>query len=388
MKKIDLEGMGTIINPSEKNRPSPLDKKIKEDESEKFRDRERRKRKDLARRAADSVDIEKFPNLKDYIPEFFPNLEEEIKEGDREPRRGFIPSAGRMEDIPEDEDIHLTYDSVLERIKVLMHTHPAFHTHDSIIIRKYGTLHGEPSVSSEENIGRGISEEEVIKNFQEAGFCFVQKEGKPVMLVEAMIPAKDNTSGRFRIAELSSIEGRGQGGIRVEAYGERLLPADLKKVGFRQVSKESHFYISIPIEEIFKINKESRPIDEFHLHSEQSRDLGKLKNDMGPRLFLSLENYLSNLKSKTNITDKKSFYDFLSQKLGLEAGIADAGYLPYEPTFDFSKKKLKEGDTEDGDFLKKASEIEKDANWTQWIRVTLTELLNIYDPNWKTKDKK
>lgn len=338
----------------------------------------------------EKVVIEELRNLK----KDFPNLEIIEKEKEK-PTKECLPSTARMEDVSESELIWLTREAVEERLEVLMHTHPQFNVKPSIVVKEF-----KEGASRELNVRRGISSQEVVKNFENAGFSFVENEdGQVVMLVDAVIPARQNTNGRHENIYMGSLRSPG-----VIHEGAAVLPQDRRKIGFRPAKGESTHAIAIPINKLIEIHQRPAGIETMYLLRDQRiwgsylGDLNQKLNHSGktaahnafkyfefmrqdPEFGGEIERLISSSSFHGGtevLRDKKMALLDLLSKLGLKVHITNGGYFPYEPEINLSDR-LEEDEQIGRDSLKRFSDRAYEEKTGFAVGLMLEEMLMVLE---------
>ncbi len=325
----------------------------------------------------------------------FPELEIVGKENEK-PMKERLPSTASMGDVPKNELIWLTRKAVEERLEVLTHTHPQFNVKPSIVVGEF-----KGGASRELNIRRGVSSQEVVKNFENAGFSFTEDEdGQVVMLVDAVIPAQQNTNGRHKNVYMGSIRAPG-----VTYEGRAVVPQDQRKIGFRPVKRGSTHAIAIPISKLIEIHHQ-RPagIETMHFLRDQRvwgsylGDLNQKLNSVGRRATHNAFRYFEFMRQDPEfgeevkrlissssfyggaevLRDKKiALFDLLS-KFGLRIHLTNRGYFPYEPEIDFSDG-LKKDEQIDRDSLKEFSDRAYEEKTGFAVGLMLEEMLMVLE---------
>lgn len=300
-------------------------------------------------------------------PAYFAHLQIMTRE-DEKPMKERMPSNSRatkslwIGNIPSNELVWLTVGEVENRIAVLLLTHPLFNEMPSAVVQQTKQTHVGDMIS-ESNIRVGIPIQNLINNFEESGFYFVRvPSGKLSVLIDATVPASENTNGRYQNIELSA-EVWGATGIK-----SFVMPGDKKKVGFRPVTSISTHGIAIPVDKLIELHLKNAPIKSYYMGQDQSAEsAGHLLGHTLPSHYLTkvseVKQYVAKciiyhflhfrnnpkysklveaLETKTmqeplgNMREKKeTLFDWLVS-LGILLEISNDGYFPYEPVVCFS----------------------------------------------------
>src|SRR4030042_6679392 len=132
--------------------------------------------------------------LKDAFPK-----RESMREEDEKPNTEKMPSTSRMDKISSNEIIWLTRKAVEERLDVLLHTNPIFSEKGRnavALTREMETPYKGEVGTIQYNMKRPNDPGNMIEIFQQMGYKIVDDgEGNIGMVVDATIPAKNNTNG-------------------------------------------------------------------------------------------------------------------------------------------------------------------------------------------------
>lgn len=250
--------------------------------------------------------------------------------------------------VQKDELVWLTYSAIIGRIEILTHTHPIFNERPSIAQGQFEmTQTGIKSFKA--NIRKGVAPQKVIDIFEEAGYNFIEDEKRIVsMLVDATIPAFQNTNGRFQSAYIGEKINRSRG---VLYEGSAILPQDEGKLGFRPISKGSAHCIAIPVDIIIQMHQKAASIETMYLTDDQASPTTQhlfyegswVKNQVARELveyfkIMANDSEIGHIVKDIgnfsfyddNRQNKEKLFDLI-QKLSIKMYIFGRGYFPYEP---------------------------------------------------------
>lgn len=311
------------------------------------------------------------------LEERFPNLEI-IDQKDEKPRRDRIPHIPTDTSIRQDpnELIWLTTHAVKRRLEVLLYTQPRLNVRSSGAVKE--TINTpEGSRSFEMNARKGVPFQELINVLQGYGFQFIEDaQGDVVMLVDATIPAKDNTDGRLYRSNEIKQRANPRTGRLYEA--QAILPNNQHSLGLRPVDETSSHAIAISLKELFELHQSLAPVETFHfnrisplndydnitsgkLSIQERRIMGEILDSIKHTLSKdeTLREELNTLFTVPSIEalDVKSgddhrakersldlersrkIYDLLLTRFGLKRpGLLSEGKYPYEPVFLFAER--------------------------------------------------
>jgi len=284
------------------------------------------------------------------LQEVFPNLE--IIGAEQEvPRADRIPSLSSN----YDEPVWLTDKAVQDRLQVLMCSRPEFNIRPSIVA---GEFHGTSDTGlgakehKEVNIRKGVPNQETVNVFQAMGYSFVlDKQGKVVMLVDATIPRKDNTDGRFKKIHLAT---RNDTTSQTVIDGSAMVSSDMEKIGVRPADAHSRYALAIPVDKLLELHKEMAPVEVMYMGRSGPNPMMNPYRDLSindrQALFAVCDSLVALMKSDAALNQellgifklqegdqRKKLFEIFN-RLGIKAHLFGDGTLPYEPTYTFAHK--------------------------------------------------
>ena len=284
------------------------------------------------------------------LNEVFPNLE--IIGAEQE-----VPRADRIPSLSSDdnEPVWLTSKAVEDRLQVLMCSRPEFNIRPSIVA---GEFHGSSDTGlgakehKEVNIREGVPNQEIINVFQAMGYSFVlDKQDKIVMLVDATIPRKDNTDGRFKKVHLAT---RNDTASETVIDGSAMVSSDMEKIGVRPADAHSRYALAIPVDKLLELHKEIAPVEVMYMRRAGPNPMMNPYSDLSSNdrqaLFAVCDSLVALMKGDSSLhqellgmlelrkdEQRKKLFEVLN-RLGIKAHLFGDGTLPYEPTYTFAHK--------------------------------------------------
>lgn len=278
-------------------------------------------------------------------------------------RAEWIARVANMEEINPNELVHLTVSAVSSRLKVFLHTSSDFCeegplaattvTKLAMPVELANVLGSDIPITSQFNRRLPTPINEMLAKLREIGFEFVDDGQKIVMLVDVTIPAKENTNGRYAGHSEIQVEERGENSITT---GQRLKSVG---AGCRPLTPGSKEAIAIPVEKLIKLHQGRPPLSTWHFSSDQAfpwyysmakdgllnsrhRNNRAEFEQMYDNILTffrqqkaEVEQFLAVNRVRPSREQKVAFFQYLTEKLKLQARPANDGYFPNEPTFVF-----------------------------------------------------
>ena len=333
--------------------------------------------------------LRKVWNLADFAHLRIISIEDEKPMKERMPSNSRATESRWTRSTPSNELIWLTIGEVENRIEVVLHTHPLFNEIPSGIVQqtKQSSV-GE--IISESNIRIGVPMQRMINNFEESGFHFIRdSSGKLSVLIDATIPASENTNGRYQNIELGAEVWRATG---IRSF---VMPGDKKKVGFQPVTNISTSGIAIPVDKLIELHLKKAHIRSYYIGQDQSaesaghllgyfstKEVTPIKQHVAKCVMLHFHHFRNNpdystaieaLETGTLLEKKEKLFDWIGF-LEVPIGISNRGYFPYEPTISFSAN-ISKDEWLSEEFIKKIAQRSKEMRNGFPIDFTIQEIL-------------
>ncbi len=281
-----------------------------------------------------------------------------------------IPSTARMVELKNKEElIWLTGEAIEYRLEVLFHTDPKFNRRPSESAAAFreapaisrernletnnqssagdqgSELDPERTLSLQANPRTGVSVEKMSEELQKMGFHLVKgPNDEPAILVDATIPAKDNTAGRFTRAE-NTIVTTGPGTVQERTA---IISQDPDRAGFRPATEHSQAVIAIPWTKVVELHQQPGAVEYGYSELLEAPDRYD-GSDVHPgdrttahALYRWFKDRLQDEASKAQLQQIIEIPDKVEQKValmellankGLVAQLSNSGYFPYEPVY-------------------------------------------------------
>lgn len=333
-----------------------------------------------------------------------------LSKADWKPSLGTMPLFANMylyEEYAGEVDfgpIWLTRSAVLERLEVMLHTYHQFNEVPSSPTEAYDNPTGEPFqavMSMHINGRKQVDDQTMVHELGRWGFTFTNHDGEIAMLVDAHVPWYENTNGRT--SKLSVGERRIG---NMDVYGAVHIPQD-ESLGFRPVSEDTEYAISIPLDSILEIHNKLGAVETFYLGnaSTEARDSREIHDESLPhavaqKIYSNLQRYFRFMENDPELgkavgllkhrgfcykhqdkvdkhnTARIALYTIL-EDLGIPMVVNGDGYFPFEPVVIFSEE------TPDlADFNRESLKgMLADPNEDWKFPIMLEEILNIIDGN-------
>lgn len=271
-----------------------------------------------------------------------------------------IPSIAGMDHINPNEDVHLTEASVWKRIEVFLHTHPQFAEVNSLSVEDIKD-HPMAPISTQSNIRQPVEAQTAIRILEDLGFTFIRRDGQIAMLVDSVIPAKDNTDGRIHQVPLGvhrdpRFHDNLAGTPYVELGVSGMIPSHPGRLGFRQTTDKTKKCFALPVSEVLDLHIKHPGIEYGYA------GLSQADEDLQPNLtadhassriigiitrsFNRLRKEAVNNKElealfrfagspEIHLEAKRLLYGILCDQVGLRPGSSAYSFFPKEPVFAF-----------------------------------------------------